>query len=294
MTAWILGNPHWWLLPEMRSLLLPVAAIVVGTNALFAAASLAVRAVSRSGAAAGFIVSATILFFGGVGAWIALALFFLTASLAGRIRAERKKRIEHRYSKGTTRDAYQVLANGGVAALCTVAASLGSLPILLPVAVASIAEAAADTIASEIGVLSQRAPRSVVSGRRLSPGESGGVSVAGSLAAAVGSALIAFVWGAWNGLSHPATAAAVPLQVCAIWFSGIVGMFVDSLLGAALQAVYESGTGGGTTERSDEGGRANRLVRGVRWVNNDFVNSAGTLTAAVVSLLFLLPGTWPR
>jgi len=59
---------------------------------------------------------------------------------------------------------------------------------------------------------------------------------------------------------------------------------LDSLLGALLQAKYENRSGG-LSERPIGGFM---LARGLFWVNNDVVNTFGTLAAALVSGLIAL------
>src|SRR5206468_12197817 len=86
--------------------------------------------------------------------------------------------------RGPRRTARQVVANGGVAA---VAAVLGSWPA----AAAAIAAAAADTWATEIGAFSPLPPRLITSGRRVTRGTSGGITVLGTLGRVAGAALIA-------------------------------------------------------------------------------------------------------
>lgn len=257
----------------------------VGANALLALVSLRVGAVTRSGAVAGFAVAAVVFLFGGAAAWAALGVFFVVASAAGRIGSRRKSAIEARYSKGSRRDGAQVLANGGVAAAMVLIGYFAGSAVFVAAAVASVAEAAADTIASEIGVLSRRPPRSILGLRPLETGESGGVTALGTAAAAGGALVVTAVWTLLqtvDGVRHR-----VMLTAALVWVAGFMGSLLDSVLGAAVQATYRSTASGRTTERSTEGGAANTLLHGKRWVTNDVVNAAGTLAAAVAVLLVL-------
>jgi uncharacterized membrane protein len=73
--------------------------------------------------------------------------------------------------------------------------------------------------------------------------------------------------------------------------SGVVGAFVDSLLGATLQGHYWDPDKKQITEHSAIDGKKLELCRGVRWIDNDVVNFLSNAIAVMVggglSLLFL-------
>jgi uncharacterized protein (TIGR00297 family) len=180
-----------------------------------------------------------------------LALFLLTFSATrfGRAKKERLGTAED----GRGRNAAQVAANLGMAGLAA-AAALGHL---LPGAccavavVASLAEATADTLASELGEVLGGPPLLVTTGRRVAPGSNGAVSVAGTLAGTSGAVVVVLVAVSTLGLSpHGALSAGV---------GAIGGLFVDSLLGA-------------TAERRS-------------WLNNDAVNFVSTVAASVIAII---------
>ncbi len=92
---------------------------------------------------------------------------------------------------------------------------------------AALAEAAADTVSSEIGQASARGAYLIVGFRKVPAGTNGAVSMPGTLAGIAAACLVGWVSGAagvvdWNW---------VPVIACA----GIVGMLFDSLLGATLE-----------------------------------------------------------
>ena len=150
-------------------------------------------------------------------------------------------------SKKTSRNHRQVLANGGIAAL---SALLGSWFAFA----GSLAAATADTWATEMGRHSRTPPRLITNGRPVPPGTDGGMTAlgtAGGIAGAVFMAGLGVVLprGVAPGHPHPGW------FVTSVAIAGIVGMLVDSLLGATVQGK-------------------------VRWVDNDAVNLAATLTGA--------------
>jgi len=182
----------------------------------------------------------------------------------------------------------QVLANGGVAA---VAALLGSWTATA----GALAAATADTWATEIGSFSPAPPRLITTGARVTRGTSGGITALGTAGGVAGAAVIGAlaVWlqpgggGAAAGATHP------PEFLALTAAAGLVGMLVDSLLGATLQGRYECPGCGAELERGDTVCHEPvRLIRGWRWLDNDAVNLAATLAGATAAALgsgFLAP-----
>jgi uncharacterized protein (TIGR00297 family) len=197
--------------------------------------------------------------------WPGLALlfaFFFTGSVLTQL-AERR---------GPSRNARQVLANGGVALL---AALLGSWAG----AAGAIAAAAADTWATEIGAYSPFRPRLITSWGRVTRGTSGGITALGTLGGLAGAALIA---GLARGLSPRGVAPGFAALVAA----GVAGMLADSILGATLQGKYECPACDARFERGNTVCHEPvRLARGWRWLDNDGVNFAATLVGAAAAVL---------
>jgi len=130
-----------------------------------------------------------------------------------------------------------VLANGGVAALAAVAGSWVGFA-------AAVAAATADTWASEIGRHSRTPPRLITDGMHVPAGTDGGMTLLGTAGGIAGAGFVA-------GLSSLVG----QRSTLAVAVAGVVGMLVDSLLGATVQGK-------------------------VRWMDNDAVNLAATLTGA--------------
>ena len=225
--------------------------------------------------------------------------FFVTGSALSRFKVRAKsRRGVLAQAKGGRRDAGQVLANGGAAALALALPGRRGQALFL----GALATAAADTWATELGLLARRRPRLITSGHPVAPGTSGGVTPEGTLASLAG----ALTTGAAlrrNGLAaavacsarRPATPPAGPSAGPSSWpaVAGTAGAGVDSLLGATVQGVYWCPTCAEPAETAVHArcGRPAGLVRGRRWIDNDVVNVLATATGALTGAALSRSGT---
>jgi uncharacterized protein (TIGR00297 family) len=266
--------------------------IAYAIAALIGYAGYRARALTWDGAAAACLVGGTVFGFGGLGCAVLLVLFFASSSALSFFKSgdERKRQAAETFEKGGKRDAAQVLANGGIAALAAVLICLLGDPALIGAFVGALAAATADTWATEIGVLSRSQPRLVSTGQVVPAGTSGAVTWLGTGAALAGAGLMGVAAALLALLPVFPAAAATAGQalslVPAALLGGAAGMLADSLLGATVQASYICPRCGKPTEsRVHSCGTPTRLVRGLAWVSNDLVNVAGTLVGALVGWL---------
>lgn len=252
------------------------------------------EALNRSGALGAVLTGTAIFGFGGWSWGALLITFFVLSTLLSKFKAHAKEGLAEKFEKGSRRDLGQVLANGGAGALLAVASALVEAPVLLFAFAGAMATVNADTWATEVGVLSRRPPRLITSGRIVEPGTSGGVSALGTLATLVGGLVIggaASGYRALDGLLTATTASPGPLLVLAGLVGGLSGSLFDSLLGATVQAIYYSETRVKETERPvDPDGTPNRLLRGQRWLNNDWVNFLSSLAGAAAGAAVYVVG----
>lgn len=243
-----------------------------------AIAAKAAKALSVSGAIAAAGVGFCLFGFGGWPGAVALLLFFVTSSVLSRMGKRRKAALDT-FEKGeTARDAAQVLANGGVAALCALL-----LPIfpgdIWPAAalLGALAEANADTWATEIGALSKMPPRLITTFRSAPTGASGAISLPGTLAALAGAILLSLVAPFFRPCFR---------IVSAVIAGGFLGALADSVLGATVQVQFRCPVCGRLTERRTHcDGTATILARGLPWLGNDLVNALSTLVGAAFAAL---------
>jgi uncharacterized protein (TIGR00297 family) len=250
----------------------PVAIWAVGLSALLGLVTWKLSAATPAAAATGATITASLMFSTAMfpySPWHTaltptLAVFVLAfaATKAGRAKKERMGTAERRMGRSVS----QVAANLGFAALVAsgpveywlldcrwIPHHVGAQTPSLILALAALAEAAADTVSSEIGQVLGGRPRMITNLRAVDPGRNGAVSLAGTLAGVVAAAAVAGA-GRW-ALRGDLTLFAVSCV------GAVFGLFFDSLLGATLE----------------EWG----------WLNNDAVNFLSTASAAGAALWIL-------
>lgn len=146
----------------------------LGCSLIIAMAAYAKKSLSVSGAAAAVVVGTVMYVYGSLPWFGTLIVFFITSSLLSKWKQRRKAAVEQNYAKTGRRDAGQVVANGGIGMLLCLGNSIWPHPFWWAAYIGVMATVNADTWATEIGGLSQSQPRSIVSGRRVPAGTSGG------------------------------------------------------------------------------------------------------------------------
>jgi uncharacterized protein (TIGR00297 family) len=208
----------------------------------------------------------------------ALLTFFISSTLLGRLPSAQGRRQR----RGNTRDAVQVLANGGGAAalaLATAACGRDSARLLSGFG-GALAAATADTWATEIGSRAGRRPRAILTGKPVPVGTSGGVSAAGLAASAAGAAAIAAVMSLNTQRIRKTDMSLARAVLC----GGVGGAMADSILGAAVQEVRYCAVCGEETELlRHDCGCLTTVVRGIPGVDNDVVNLLATAVGAAAA-----------
>jgi len=241
------------------------------------------KLLSRSGSIATFFLAFLVYSLGGWEWTAPIFAFFLLSSLLSKLGREKKDALAETFEKTGTRDAWQVVANGGLAGCALICEHVFPGVHWYTVYLSIIAAVTADTWSTEIGVLSPDMPRSILTGQRIAHGLSGGISLPGFAGGTLGAFAIALI-------GH----ICIPLgtvQFIIVVFSGIAGNVADSLLGASLQAAYRCTVCGAATERTSHCGSPSELVSGYLWMRNDTVNVLSSFAAAIAALIavFLFP-----
>lgn len=234
----------------------------------------AAQVLTRGGAAAAALVGTAILAGAGWPGAGVLGAFFILGSAIGRVGRQPVPGTGD--AKGERRDHWQVLANGGFAALGALLAD-GNMNLALWVVTGSLASAGADTWATSIGAMSRRPPRLLLVGPPVPAGASGGMTLLGTAGAVAGAALItaggAFSSGEWILLPWGTAI-------------GVGGMALDSILGATLQGRFHCPACQVDSEwRVHRCGSRTTRTGGMAWFTNDAVNAATTAAGALAGWL---------
>ncbi|MCF7824705.1 MAG: DUF92 domain-containing protein [Candidatus Marinimicrobia bacterium] len=238
------------------------------------------KSLSVSGGFGAFLLG---VFMFGTGGWhtmMPLIGFFVLSSLLSKV-ADRKSERESISSKGSKRDIVQVYANGGIPLIFAVLWYLNNFQSewLYWAFLASLAAATADTWETEIGSFSKMDPVNILNGQRVSPGYSGGVSLIGTFGGLLGASIIPLIALLTGSLGMDL------IPILLISLSGFLGSVIDSLLGASVQAKFTCSVCGKPTEKLSHCGEVTIHASGYSWLDNDWVNVAGTLSGACIFML---------
>jgi uncharacterized protein (TIGR00297 family) len=157
-----------------------------------------------------------------------LASFFILSVLATLHKKAEKIKMAANKHHPEKRNAGQVLANGGVAAI------LGLLAYQMPLQAAlftvliaaALASATADTLSSELGTVYGRRFYNIINFKPDEKGRDGVISIEGTLIGIAGSTIIAIVYALGPGWSN---------ACFYIIIAGTIGNITDSVLGATLE-----------------------------------------------------------
>ena len=192
----------------------------------------AVRGVTTSGALAGAVVCFALLLAAGPAGFAALLMVFLLTWVSTRFGYSRKQSLGIAEQR-TGRNAAQVAANLGVAAVSALLYVLAWRNSRLLIAlVAALAEAAADTVSSEIGQAVGGTPRLITDWKPAATGTDGAVTLTGTAAGIAAALAVSLTASAPIGF-HTIGAGWHTAVICAT--AAVIGMIADSLLGATAE-----------------------------------------------------------
>ena len=189
------------------------AAIVLAILVIFSILSIKKKSLDREGVLIGNIIGLLFYIIGGLQKFLVIALFFVVADACTRL-SRKNRAVSH--EKRTTGN---ILGNSGAAFIA----------LLINSEIAffgAVAAALADTLSSEIGLLSKSKPRLITSLEKVEAGTDGGVTLLGLIASVAGAAIIGAIYFYWTGNM---------LVLPVIILAGFIGSIADSFFGALFE-----------------------------------------------------------
>lgn len=257
--------------------------IVIGV----ALAAILLKTLDERGFLASVAVGLAIVYGGGFNWFVIVAVFFVLGVVFTFYRYGYKRGIGGAQEKGGARNWPNILANGGVASAVAAVNLLYPSGLMAALFLGAVATSAADTAATELGLLSHSRPKLITHlGRTVTPGTSGGVSVLGLLAAVLASLVI----GTLALILGLLAVGIMVLTVCVA--GGVAGTLFDSFLGATIQRRGYCVVCLKPTEAVRHCGESTRVTGGIVLIENNVVNLFATVFGAAVSGLVFVYLTW--
>jgi len=262
-------------------LLLKIAVITV-----IGVISFLLKTASLSGFVAGMILGGLVIIYGDWNAFFVIAFFHVVAAAFTRFKYEKKRRMGLAQEKGGARSWGNVVANGAWASAAATLEGIMGGRGFVGAYLASVSTGLADTLATEIGLLSKSEPRLVTDlGRTVERGTSGGVTLLGTsvaLLASVTIGVLAVVLTDSIGLSGMLKEISASTMLLTSIVGGFIGTLVDSFMGATIQGIYSCQSCGKTTEKRNHCGKPARKVRGHEFIDNNLVNFTSIFVSFVI------------
>ena len=214
------------------------------------------------------LFSTLITYFGGLTSFIILVVVFLGSIIT---------KLFHKNKKSNKRKLIQIISNVGIGALSLIIYKFTSNDLYLLIYASVMAESLADTLASDIGVLSKSEPINILTFKKGERGLSGNISFLGLTSALIGSLLIGTIY--YIGMDKSITSFII------IILSGFLGSLIDSILGASIQVKYKCTKCKKITERKEHCGKKTNYYKGIKWIDNNLVN---LLSNAIVFIILLI------
>lgn len=241
-------------------------AILIFTIVFFA------KAITYAGSLFSMVIVFSFSYFGGIWGLTFLLLTYFTIFFVAIL----KKRNGKRESISRPRGFLQILINGGLGTLFIILFGISKKPEFMIISVVAIGGCFVDSLSSDIGVLSSKAPIDIIKFKPIDNGLSGGVSVLGTTSAFVASLLIAIYTKCFFE-----TPISTSIFICALVFFQTV---LDSILGSVFQAKYKCTACGKITETHCCCDMKTEHYSGIMFVNNNMVNILTSLIVVAIAI----------
>lgn len=239
-----------------------------------------------SGIIASFFLGLIVILAFGFGGLTVYLFFVLGAGILSKLNKNNEiyKEANKIQEKSGSRDFLQVFANGGISFILSILYLSSPNLLIIVMFGASVSEAVSDTFAGEVGMLMKGKTVSILNGRPMKPGLSGGVSFEGTLGSLIGAFLVSLLWYSTYFSINIKTISFVVI----VTLSGFLGSLFDSILGLTIQAHYYDEEEDMIVELEEKNNKKLPLVKGIRFFNNDRVNFVSNLISILFASMFYL------
>ena len=164
-------------------------------STLLASFALYKNSLTTNGLITAWLLSIIITFCGGISSYIILCATFLLTIISSKISHTKDKKTFNDINQKTgKRDCFQILANVGIGTISLLIYHFSNNEIFLIAYVCVMASSTADSMASEIGVLSKQQPINICTFKKVPKGISGGITLLGLLSSLIGALIIAVIY----------------------------------------------------------------------------------------------------
>lgn len=215
------------------------------------------------------------------GKWQMVSLIiwaYVTLSIIDKIFDERiEKSVDGIHEKSGVRVASQVWVNGGAAVASIILFGITGRPSFMIGYIVAIGEAYADSLASDVGVMSSKPPVDICTFKPITNGLSGGISVLGSAASFLG----VLIYSVLSIILWQKSLFAFGIII----FSSMIGCIFDSIIGSKLQIKYICNRCKTITEKKTHCGERTIHYKGLQWLNNSMVNLISNVFSSIVGII---------
>lgn len=183
-------------------------------------------------------------------------------------------------NKTKGKDIIQVFVNGGFPLLFLVIYAIVRNPIFIIMALITFSASFTDSIASDVGSMSKKAPYDIFKKKVVPMGMSGGITFLGTFSAV----LYAFICGL-------VITFITNTNIWLLFLYGglmIIGIFVDTMLGSLVQVKFKCQVCDKITEKTIHHEKETLYYEGVKFINNDTVNFISSLCVAILSFILFI------
>lgn len=238
------------------------------------------KAMTRDALILAFVCSFFITFCGGISSFLILTFVFLGTIIASKIGQDKRNKInQNKIEKSGKKDILEIIANVATGTLTIIIYGITKNEIFLIMYDSIMAESLADSLASDIGVLSKKKPINIKTLKIGEPGLSGNISLLGLISSLIGSFIIGLLYFIFNRNIY----ALLIITIC-----GFLGALFDSYLGAFIQVKYKCPKCGEITEQKIHCKTKTEYCKGNKKINNDLINLLSNIFSGLISYLILM------